>query len=78
MTDARDKIDSIGEKTKEQFHNWKRVLSGALNDPQLILGLSVLFCFYVFFTGFNSIVGRNSKEENTSTCECPMLHRVFY
>jgi len=75
---ARDKIDSIGEKTKEQFQNWKRVLSGALNDPQLILGLSILLCFYVLLTGFNSIIGGNSREENASTCECPILHRVYY
>jgi len=75
---AREKIDSIGEKTKERFQNWKQVLSGALNDPQLILGLSVLFAFYVFLTSFNSIVGGNSKEENSYTCECPILHRIFY
>ena len=78
MDKAREKIDSIGEKTKERFQNWKQVLSGALNDPQLILGLSVLFAFYVFLTSFNSIVGGSSKEENSYTCECPISHRIFY
>ena len=75
---AREKIDTIGEKAKEQFQNWKRLLSGALNDPQLILALSVLFILYVFLTFFNSIIEGNSQERNFNTCECPILHRVFY
>ena len=75
---AREKIDSIAEQTKEQYQNWKRVLSGALNDKQLIIALSVLFGFYLFFTAFNTILGSNSMDHNTMMCECPAEHRVNY
>jgi len=78
VASARKKIDTIGRKAKEQFRNWKRVLSGALNDPQLILALSILFCLYVILTAFNSIVTDTSKRDNASTCECPIFHRVVY
>ena len=75
---VRDKIDSIGEQTKEQYQNWKRVLSGALNDKQLIIALTVMFGFYLFFSGFNTILGGNAREENTMTCACPVGHSAYY
>ena len=75
---ARDKIDSIGEQTKEQYQNWKRVLSGALNDKQLIIALTILFGFYLFFSGFNTILGGNARDENTVTCACPVGHSAYY
>ena len=75
---ARDKIDSIGEQTKEQYQNWKRVLSGALNDKQLIIALTMMFGFYLFFSGFNTILGGNAREENTITCACPVGHSAYY
>ena len=75
---AREKIESIGEKAKEQYQNWKRVLSGALNDKQLIIALSLLFGFYLFFSGFNTIIGGNAREENNMTCACPAGHRAYY
>ena len=75
---ARDKIDSIGEQTKEQYQNWKRVLSGALNDKQLIIALTILFGFYLFFSGFNTVLGGNAREENTITCACPAGHSAYY
>jgi len=76
---ARDKIDYIGERTKDQYHNWKRVLSGVLNDSQLILGLGLLSVFYVFLTGFNAVYGRGtSREEKALTCSCQSPHRAYY
>lgn len=78
VADARKKIDSIGEQTREQYQNWKRVLSGALNDKQLIIALTVLFGFYLCFTGFNTILGGNSREENIITCACPVEHSAYY
>ena len=75
---ARDKIDSIGEQTKEQYQSWKRVLSGALNDKQLIIALTVMFGFYLFFSGFNTILGGNAREDNTMTCACPVGHVAYY
>ena len=79
MAKAREKIDSIGERTKDQYHSWKKVLSGALNDPQLILSLSLLLVFYVFLTGFNAVYGDGtSREENALTCSCQSSHRAYY
>ena len=75
---ARDKIDSIGEQTKEQYQNWKRVLSGVLNDKQLIIALTMMFGFNLFFSGFNTILGGNAREENTMTCACPAGHSAYY
>ena len=75
---ARHKIEAIGEQTKEQYQNWKRALSGALNDKQLIIALSLLFGFYLFFSGFNTILGGNAREENTITCACPSGHSAYY
>ena len=77
---ARDKIDSIGEQTKEQYQNWKRVLFGALNDKQLIIALTILFGFYLFFSGFNTILGGNARDENAVTCAyaCPVGHSACY
>ena len=75
---ARNKIESIGEKTKEQYQNWKRALSGALNDKQLVIALSILFGFNLFFSGFNTILGGNARGENTVTCACPAEHRAYY
>ena len=78
LKQSRDKIDSIGEQTKEQYQNWKRVLSGALNDKQLIIALTIMFGFYLFFSGFNTILGGNAREENTMTCACPVGHSAYY
>jgi len=76
---AREKIDSIGEMTKERYQNWKRVLSGTLNDPQLVLSLGILSVFYVFLTGFNSTFGEGiSGDENELTCNCETSHRAYY
>ena len=78
VTIARNKMNSMKDHAREQYHNWKRVLSGALNDKQLIVALSILFGFYLFFAGFNMIHGGNSRDENTVTCECAVGHGGYY
>ena len=65
------------EQAKEQYHNWKKILSGALNDKQLLCGLGVLFGFYLFYSVFNTIIG-NDQDEDNLTCQCPSSHRQFY
>ena len=72
-----DQVNSALEKANEQYHNWKQILSGALNDKQLIWGLAVIFCFYVFYSVFNTAIG-NGQDEDELTCRCPMFHRWFY
>ena len=70
-------INSELEQAKEQYHNWKKILSGALNDKQLLCGLGVLFGFYLFYSVFNTIIG-NDQDEDNLTCQCPSSHRQFY
>ena len=72
-----DQVNSALEKANEQYHNWKQILSGALNDKQLVWGLAVIFCFYVFYSVFNTAIG-NGQDEDDLTCKCPMFHRWFY
>ena len=72
-----NRITSELEQVKEQYHNWKQILSGALNDKQLLCGLGVLFGFYLFYSIFNTIIGNDQNEDNL-TCQCPSSHRQFY
>ena len=37
-----------------------------------------MFGFYLFFSGFNTILGGNAREENTMTCACPVGHSAYY
>ena len=72
-----DQVNSGLQKANEQYHNWKQILSGALNDKQLLCGLAVILCFYVFYSVFNTTIG-NGQDEDNLTCQCPMFHRLFY
>ena len=64
------------ELATEQYHNWKQILSGALNDRQLVCGLGILFIFYVLYSIFNTVTG--DKEEDNATCQCPLFHKRYY
>ena len=76
LLQTSQQINAGLELATEQYHNWKQILSGALNDRQLVCGLGILFMFYVFYSVFNTITG--DKDEDNITCQCPLLHRWYY
>ena len=57
---------------------WKKVLSGALDEKRLFLGLIVLRIFYIIY--INSNAHFDNKDEDTIglNCSCPTSHRHFY
>ena len=77
ILNTTDQVNSGLQKANEQYNNWKQILSGALNDKQLVWGLAVIFCFYVFYSVFNTAIG-NGQDEDDLTCQCPKFHRWFY
>ena len=76
LLQTSQQINAGLELATEQYHNWKQILSGALNDRQLVCGLGILFMFYVFYSVFNTVTG--DKDEDNTTCQCPLLHRWYY
>ena len=59
---------------------WRKYLSGALNDEQLYLAMIVLFIFYFVYTLYNAFLDNTQKDEGDviRNCTCKDGHRNFY
>ena len=59
---------------------WKKTLSGALDEKRLFWALVVLFIFYVGYSFHNVSYDNSDKDEDiiTRNCTCNPSHRCFY
>lgn len=62
------------ELTTKQYHDWKQIFSGALNDRQLLCGIVLILCFYVFYSIFNIAITDKDKDDHED-CQCTLIHR---
>ena len=76
--EAKREIDQIGKEARQQYDQWKEILSGTMGDKQLSIGLTLLFVFYIFYASFNSISGENKQDEDLTNCTCKETHRIYY
>ena len=60
--------------------DWRKTLSGALDERRLFFALVVLLIFYTGYTIGNSYHDNNVKDEDyiTHNCTCKSSHRLFY
>ena len=60
--------------------DWKRNLTGALDERRLFLSLVALSLFYVGYVLFNAILNNNANDEDSivQNCTCKPTHRKFY
>ena len=60
--------------------DWKKALSGALDEERLLCALVVLCIFYIGQTLGNAYHDNNKKDEDkiVETCGCKPEHRAFY
>ena len=75
--DVAEKVDSMsGNKGSD----WKKTLSGALDEERLLCALVVLCIFYIGLTLGNAYHHNNEKDEDeiTESCACKHEHRAFY
>lgn len=64
------------ELASKQHHDWKQILSGALNDKQLVCGIILIFLFYVFSSILDiAVISDDKYEDNHVTCRCALYHR---
>ena len=64
------------ELANKQHHDWKQILSGALNDKQLVCGIVLIFLFYVLSSILDiAVISDDKYEDNHVTCQCALYHR---
>ena len=63
-----------------QASDWKKALSGALDEERLLCALVVLCIFYIGLTLGNAYHDNNEKDEDeiTESCDCKHEHMAFY
>ena len=79
-----DKDNSVTETVDllsgNKGSDWKKALSGALDEERLLCALVVLCIFYIGLTIGNAYHDSNKKDEDeiTESCSCKHEHRKFY
>ena len=64
------------ELANKQHQDWKQILSGALNDKQLVCGIVLIFLFYVLSSTLDIAVTSYDKyKDNDVTCHCDLYQR---
>ena len=71
---ARDKARV--ELVTKQYHDWKEIFSGALNDKQLLCGILLILCFYVFCSILSIAVIGNNEDKESEDCQCTLSQRL--
>ena len=85
QTDVRDPSEYTSEQSLEtkarvelatkQYEDLKEIFSGALNDKQLLCGILLILCFYVFCSIFNIAIIGNDEENDNEACQCTLSQR---
>ena len=85
QTDVRDPSEDTSEQSLEtkarvelatkQYEDLKEIFSGALNDKQLLCGILLILCFYVFCSIFNIAIIGNDEENDNEACQCTLSQR---
>jgi len=70
----------MGEYSGNKYSDWKKTLSGALDDQRLFCALVTLFYFYVGYTINSVYQDINARDEDTvvHNCSSKSNHRSFY
>ena len=79
QTDAlhpSDETEARVELATKQYHDWKEIFSGALNDKQLLCGILLILLFYVSYSIFNIAVIGNDEDKDSEGCQCTLSQRV--
>lgn len=73
--------ENIEDQLKaSKIADWKRNLTGALDEKRLLGSLVVLCIFYVGYVLFNAVHNNNANDEDNivQSCTCKPTHRNFY
>ena len=75
--DQRNMFDVVSDTAASQ---WKKALSGALDEGRLFCALIVLGIFYIVFINASAYHKSNRKDEDyiARNCTCEPSHRKFY
>ena len=79
QTDAlhpSDETETRVELATKQYHDWKEIFSGALNDKQLLCGILLILLFYVSYFIFNIAVIGNDEDKDSKGCQCTLSQRI--
>ena len=71
-----DETKARMELATKRYHDWKEIFSGALNDKQLLCGILLISCFYVFRSIFNIAVIGNDEDKDSKACQCTLSERL--
>ena len=76
QTDTRDQSEKARvELAAKQYEDWKEIFSGALNDKQLLCGILLILCLYVFCYIFNIAIIGNDEDKDNEACQCTFSQR---
>ena len=76
QTDTRDQSEKARvELAAKQYEDWKEIFSGALNDKQLLCGILLILCLYVFCYIFNIVIIGNDDDKDNEACQCTFSQR---
>ena len=73
--DPTDETKTRVESATKRYHDWKEIFSGALNDKQLLCGILLISCFYVFCSIFKIAVIGNDEDKDSEACQCTLSER---
>lgn len=79
ITNAQKQI--VSKLDVNKIADWKKTLSGALDDQRLFWALFVLGIFYIIYIPVSAIYSKDNAEDEdsvTELCECNPHHRSFY
>ena len=74
---VEEAVDALSDN---KGSDWKKALSGALDEERLLCALVVLCIFYVGLTLANAYHENHDKDEDAiiEKCACRSEHRAFY
>ena len=76
QTETRDHSEKARvELATKQYEDWKEIFSGALNDKQLLCGILLILCLYVFCYIFNIAIIGNDEDKDNEACQCTFSQR---
>jgi len=82
MTEQENPRESLSseENDPSKPSDWKKTLSGALDENRLFCALAILFLFYAGYTINGAHQDINARDEDiiVHNCSCKSNHRYFY
>lgn len=69
---------ALEKLTNHKAKDWKKTLSGAMNEEQLFFALIVIVVFYFLYTLLQYLEGNRDEDAITTNCRCDKDHRSHY